>query len=447
MSSTSDGKTPARTGIRRSLLRLQALPQALLSLLLAFALCVGVPTAEVFADVRPSDRIEQESVETFASATDDIPDIVADFAGVCTADGRMLWSRDAATPTPMASTTKIMTALIALENSTPDTPMVVTVGAASVEGSSAYLRAGTTLTLRDLLYCLMLPSGNDAATVIAENVSGSTFAFIDLMNQKAVELGMVNTQYADVHGLADENHLTTVSDYLILTRHAMQDPLFREVVGTQEKTINIDGEDVTYTSSNLLLGRMEGATGVKTGFTTLAGYCLVASATRGGQEFYAAVFHSSTETQRFDDAQLLLEWAFRHYRSVELINATQQVGVMGLSNWIDKSVEVYVPTPVRADIFDLGGPITQEVELNDWDGRIIKGEACGTIIWTQQGEVLARSNLVAASTQHEPDFWQGLQIMWSRFIGGFSNQPTHIPTTIDLPEVLSVPIATASEQR
>ena len=375
------------------------------------------------------------------SGVPDSPDIVADYAALCTKQGIVLWSRDAQTPVPMASTTKIMTALVALENAALDTPMLVTYGAANTDGSTSDLQEGDTTTLGTLIICMMVPSGNDASVAIAENISGTEIAFVQLMNAKAAQIGMVNTRFSNASGIVDEDNYTTAADYLLLTRAAMNVPAFREAVALADATVEVGGREENYSSTNILLSQMEGANGVKTGFTDAAGYCLVASAQRGGFELYAVVFHSSDEHQRFVDAETLLEWGFAHYRTVELINAGKPVADLALLSWVDKTVPVVAAAPVAVNLFDYGGEVKQEVTLTEREGRVEKGEAVGKVVWTQGGEVIASVELLAADTVPAPGFWEGVGIWWQRFWGGFFAEPKHATSTTILPVVYELEIA------
>jgi D-alanyl-D-alanine carboxypeptidase (penicillin-binding protein 5/6) len=346
----------------------------------------------------------------------------------------------------MASTTKIMTAVVALENAEPNTQMYVTYGAATTEGSTANLREGDTVSLADLIVCMMIPSGNDAAVAIAENISGTEFAFVDVMNEKAAELGMTGTHFSNASGLTDEDNYTTASDYLLLTRIAMGNSLFREIVATTDVIVEISGREEAYSSTNLLLGSMEGANGIKTGFTDEAGYCLVASARRGTFELYAVVFHSSSEERRASDAQALLEWGFAHYRAVELINATKPVADVALLSWIDKTAPVVAAAPVAVNIFDYAGGIRQEITLTEKEGPLRKGETVGSLVWTQGQEVVAKVDLVAAEDVAEPTFWEGVGIWWQRLWGGFFGDPPHATSTTTLPEAFDLKIANANSE-
>ncbi|MDR1014243.1 MAG: D-alanyl-D-alanine carboxypeptidase [Coriobacteriales bacterium] len=430
----------ARTYLARPVRLLLA---AALALLLASAGLVAGPQ-EARADVRTGDRVANRPLGDGHPLVPDAPDLVADHAALCTKEGTILWERDAQTPVPMASTTKVMTAVVALENAGPDTPMLVTWGAANTDGSGAGLTEGDTASLRDLVVCMMVPSGNDAAVAIAENVAGTEFAFVDMMNERAAALGMTGTHFSNASGLYDENNYTTAADYLLLTRVAMGNELFREVVGATEVSATVSGQLETYTSTNLLLEQMEGANGVKTGFTDEAGYCLVASAQQGGLELYAVVLHSSSEEQRATDAQALLEWGFVHYRTVELINATVPVADLALLSWVDKTVPVAAASPVSVRLFDYAGEIQQEVVLTEEEGRVEQGQAVGSLTWSQNGEVLAQVDLLALQDVPAPGFWEGIGIWWQRLVGGLFGDPPHATSTTALPTVFDLPVASAA---
>ena len=217
----------------------------------------------------------------------------------------------------MASTTKIMTAVVALTTTNLNT--VVTVGsdatalddgAASVAG----LRLGDKLTLRELLYALLLPSGDDAAVAIADGVAGSQTSFIALMNTEAQHLGLRHTHYSNVHGLDAPNHYTTAHDLLTLTQSALGHPVFAEVVKTSLWQLPATSTHAAYTwaTTNLLLTTLAypGATGVKTGRTGDAGACLVFAATRGDHHLLGVVLNEPDDILRFTDAAALLDWGF-----------------------------------------------------------------------------------------------------------------------------------------
>ena len=217
----------------------------------------------------------------------------------------------------MASTTKIMTAMVALSFGTPDQRITVGTDINALAGtgaSLAYLRQGDTLTLRHLLYGLLLPSGDDAAIVIADGVAGSQDNFIRLMNFEAALLGMRHTHYANVHGLDAPNHYTTALDLATLTRFALRNPTFAQIVATAHYELPATGAHGAYSwdNTNLLLSSeyYPGVTGVKTGYTGHAGACLVFAAARPYGQLLGVVLGEPDEQARFTDAAALLDWGF-----------------------------------------------------------------------------------------------------------------------------------------
>lgn len=220
---------------------------------------------------------------------------------------------------PMASTTKIMTALVALAFSTPNQRIVVGQDAVAMENgidSVAGLQLGDTLTLRELLYCLMLPSGDDAAVAIADGVAGSSARFVGLMNLEAALMGLTHTHYANVHGLDDPNHAhyTSAGDLAQLAAVAMNNPIFRQIVATWQTTLpaNADHHAYPLQNTNLLLApsAYSGILGIKTGYTGGAGACLVFMAARPYGTLLGVVLGEPNETARFTDAAALMDWGF-----------------------------------------------------------------------------------------------------------------------------------------
>ncbi|MDR3136158.1 MAG: hypothetical protein LBU07_01840 [Coriobacteriales bacterium] len=403
-------------------------------------------STRIFADLLPGDRIDGHPAEDYLTSTSDVPEVAAPYAGLCTKDGTLLFERNVDSAVSMASTTKMMTALVALENMSADHLLKVTSVAASTEGTSAGLQEDIELTLLDALYALLLPSGNDAAVVIAQNISNTEARFVELMNAKAAELGLTSTHFADSSGLSDENHYTTVRDFLLLARVCMDNRTFRDIVGSQTYTTTVGGEEREFVSTSMLPDVLEGAEalGIKTGSTDAAGFCFVGAAVARGIELYTVVFAAPSSEQRFYDTAELLEWGFRHYRAVELINTSQQVAEVALLSWPDKTVAAYAPAAVRIELFDLNGPISQEINITDIEGEASRGKTCGEIVWTQRDEVLATSSVVVGTTVLAPDFWQGLTIAWQRFWGTFFGELTHAESRLLLKQELTVPEPSAA---
>ncbi len=204
-------------------------------------------------------------------------------------------------PLPPASTAKLMTALVTVQRLDLDTRVVVSSRAAAAPGSRMGLVAGESLPVRDLLYGLLLPSGNDAAVALAEQVAGSEEAFVKLMNETAATLRLQRTSFANPHGLDDPNQLTSAADLVILARAVLAYPLVSKIVATQ--TAQVGGR--TLTNTNELLGAYRGVDGVKTGTTDLAGECLVASVTRDGHRLLVVILGSP---DRYADARTVLDY-------------------------------------------------------------------------------------------------------------------------------------------
>ena len=224
------------------------------------------------------------------------------------ATGRILASRGADEERPVASTTKILTCLVALEEADPAAAVTVPKEAVGTEGSSMYLFAGERLTVLDLLYGLMLESANDAAVTLAICVSGSVDAFAARMNEKAARLGMDHSHFENPHGLPAEGHVSSARDLAILFRAALENPVFAEIVGTERKTIPIgDGKTQVLVNHNRLLRSYPDCIGGKTGYTVSAGRCLVSAARRGGATLIAVTLDDPRDWQ---DHKTLFEYGF-----------------------------------------------------------------------------------------------------------------------------------------
>lgn len=226
--------------------------------------------------------------------------------------GRILYSHNGDKKMRIASLTKIMTAIVAIEAGSLSDKVKVGINAYGVEGSSIYLRLGEEMSLHHLLYGLMLRSGNDAATAIAEHVGGSLDGFVTMMNEKAEQLGMVNTTFKNPHGLDQDGHLSSANDMAVLTAYALQNPTFREIVKT--KSIKVpnayENWDHLWRNKNKMLHLYDGADGVKTGYTKTAKRTLVSSATRGGQQLAAVTLNDGND---WADHAKLLDFGFQHY--------------------------------------------------------------------------------------------------------------------------------------
>ncbi|MGN1345978.1 MAG: D-alanyl-D-alanine carboxypeptidase family protein [Eubacteriales bacterium] len=226
--------------------------------------------------------------------------------------GETIFEKNPHEKLPMASTTKIMTALVALEHGDLSKTVHVANGACGVEGSSIYLTAGETLTLEDLLYALMLESANDAAAAIAYEIAGGIEEFAALMNQTAAEIGLTESHFTNPHGLDDEEHYTTAYDLAKLTAYALQNAEFRKIVSTYRHQIPLRGEEGirVLLNHNKLLRISDDVIGVKTGFTKHSGRCLVSAAERDGVRVIAVTLNAPDDWR---DHTMLHELGFASY--------------------------------------------------------------------------------------------------------------------------------------
>ena len=246
-----------------------------------------------------------------------------------TTTGRVLFGKNKDKKLAMASTTKIMTAITAIENCQDlDEKFEVSPKAVGIEGTSLYLRKGDVYSTRDLLYALMLISGNDASVAIAEHVAGSTSEFVTLMNELAKKIGAKNTHFANTHGLDADGHYTTAYDLALITSYALENDTFKEIVSTKNtKITNGEGENRYLKNKNKLLNTMEGCIGVKTGFTDDAGRCLVSAIEKNGMRLVCVVLNCGP---MFEESKLLLETCGNLYSLVDvtgLYNYSKEVKV------------------------------------------------------------------------------------------------------------------------
>lgn len=236
------------------------------------------------------------------------------------ATGRVLFEKNADSRSLIASTTKIMTALIVCEQCNVLDRMRIPAAAVGIEGSSMYLREGEVLTIQDLLYGLMLRSGNDAAVALAIYCGGTVEGFAELMNDKAHALGMENTHFVNPNGLDAPDHYSTARDLAILAAYAMENPIFRQTVSTRQITT---GSRVLQ-NHNKLLWQLEGAEGVKTGYTKAAGRILVSSAQRQGRRLVAVTINAPDD---WNDHKALLEKGFTGFAVEQLIYSGECMGL------------------------------------------------------------------------------------------------------------------------
>lgn len=279
------------------------------------------------------DNSEELSLESFSvSSTVSTEPIINSRAAIVLekSTGTILYGKNENEQRKMASTTKIMTCIVVLENIS-DLSQIVTVSkkAAGIGGSRVGLTTNALISVKDLLYGLMLCSGNDAAIALAEFVGGSVESFATLMNNKALELGLTNTHFVTPHGLDNDEHYTTAYELALLTNYALKNETFCKIVSTHSYSVMINNSSKSIHNTNELLGYLNGVYGVKTGFTNGANRCLVSSCKRGNMDIICIVLGADTKKFRTQDSIKLIEYAFSNFEMVDIGSIIEN----GFSNW------------------------------------------------------------------------------------------------------------------
>ena len=245
--------------------------------------------------------------------------------------GRSIWGKDENKKTAMASTTKIMTAIVVIENAKLEDMVEISLRSASTGGSRLGLRKGDKVSVKDLLYGLMLKSGNDAAVALAEHVGGSVENFANLMNDKAKMLNLEKTHFVTPHGLDDPEHYTTAYELAKISDYALKNDTFLKIVGTRNFTISINGYPKNIQNTNELLGNFSGVYGVKTGFTNNAGRCLVTAVKKSDIDIIVIVIQADTKKDRTNDSVKIINYIFNNYQRINL----EEIVNNEFNNWYE----------------------------------------------------------------------------------------------------------------
>jgi len=409
--------------MRRTLAPSRVHPARVSNLVVAALLCLSLAVPPpVLAETRSSDRVDGVAASKRGLDAATLPDVTMRAGALVDGDGRSLWSRRETERRSMASITKIMTAVVALERSELTSTVVIPKASVQVGESSAFLRPGEELPMEEVLKALLVKSGNDAAVAIARHVAGTDEAFVQLMNEKAVELGLKNTHFANAHGLDAPGHYTTAADLAVLGRYAMTKPTFREIVGMRTVTIGSGKRKETLHTTDLLLGNYEGAIGIKTGFTDEAGYSVLSAAQRGGVTLYAVVLDTSSELQRFREAKEVLDWGFAHYRPQQLAVGGTIVAKAPVSDYLDVQVPAAVSGDTTVTVLDLNGPISRRITVSTISAPVKRGQTVGVATFAQAGKTIASVPLVATEDVKRPNpfarVWIGAVRVWRKLFGG-----------------------------
>lgn len=334
------------------------------------------------SEIAQSKPEEAEPITLVDSQSTALPHVSASSAILIEANTKfVIGSKNADARMPMASTTKIMTALVAIENADISRTVSVAPAAVGVEGSSIYLYEGERLTLEDLIYAMMLESANDAAAAIAIEVGGSTQGFAEMMNKKARALGLENTSFTNPHGLDDAQHYTTARDLAIIAIAAMEDPTFQKIVSTYKKTIPLNETEGTrlLINHNKLLKGYDGAVGIKTGYTKKSGRCLVSAAEKDGVELICVTLNAPDDWR---DHSNMLDYGFSLFESRLLCSDGEFSYTLPIVGGDKDFVTVKNQGELRAVVRRGSGEITCRVYLPRFAyASVSEGEELGRLVY------------------------------------------------------------------
>ena len=238
---------------------------------------------------------------------------------------QVLFEKDAYTKCAMASTTKILTGIVIIENFDLQEEVIISKKAANIGGSTLGIQEGQKITVENLLYGLLLRSGNDTAIALAEHLSGTVEEFCQKMNDTAKTIGLKNSNFESPHGLDSEDHYTTAYDMAILTNYALNNEVFQKIVSTKQITIYINGYHRILINTNELLGNVEGVYGVKTGFTGNAGRCLITACKRNDLDIIVVILGADTKNIRGNDTKKVIKYVFENFKMVDLRNEIEEL--------------------------------------------------------------------------------------------------------------------------
>lgn len=333
--------------------------------------------------------------------------------------GKVLYEQNADEALPPASVTKVMTLLLVMEaidgkKISLDDMVVASEYASKMGGSQIYLKAGEEMSVEDLLKSVVVSSANDAAVALAEHIAGSESAFVSAMNKKAKELGMTKTKFENTNGLDDttENHVTSARDIAIMSRELIKHEKILEYSSIWMSTIR-DGA-FTLTNTNRLIRFYPGATGLKTGSTSKAKFCISATAKREGMHLIAVIMGAPTRDIRNEEAKKLLDYGFANYALFDFEEADMQnLPVLGgILDWCKTSAEKYSVVLDK----DVAKNITTKIEMPEKIAAPVKkGDKVGKISFINNGEVIGETDIVAAENVAKISYWE----IFSRILKGF----------------------------
>lgn len=426
----------------------------------AIALAASAPTV-AGAQVLTTDIVCGKTADVRGITAENLPDIDATNALVMGKDGTVYYARGADEQVKIASITKVMTAILTVENCKMDEKVTVSNAAATVGNSTAGLLEGDELTVEQALRGLLIPSGNDAAIALAEYVGkkidpktkDAEATFVKAMNEHAKKLGCTGTVFENPHGLdfdewAGDMH-STAHDVALMMQEAMKNDTIRKVVTSEDSWIEVtgaDGSDHSHSmdTHNVLLGQ-DGNIGGKTGTTDDAGYCFTSAYNRDGDEIYTVILNSATTDQRFTDTATLANWYYGHKVTVAIANTQEKtangnplMARISQTDWTDKTIDATLADPdARATAFSLAGKVTEKVSYDDLSGTVHVGDKVGSVTLKQDGTKIAVMDLVADEEGTGPNPIEWLLVKLDRLGRRIDNRPltAESETVAKAPEV------------
>ncbi len=369
------------------------------AVILGVALLAFVPAASAAAEVQ-----SETITPSFPNGEPTGPKLTSKAAILIDMDsGRILYSHAANIRLPMASTTKIMTAVLALESLGLDEKVTISANAASTYGSMLGFKQGEVISVEELLYALLVPSANDAAIALAEASAGSVSAFVEEMNEKARALGLSNTHYVNTNGLNAAGHYSSAKDLATLAAYAMRNEVFRRIVGTRNYTFLRPGENGTIVerkseNHNPLLMKYGWVTGVKTGSTPYAKLCLVASGTKDGVSLIAVILGAKDEDTRLKETKALFDYGFALYPMTTLADEGNAALSVAPPDVLGRHVDLVPENSLavrlyKSDKVKVSTQLAGEVSL-----PVHAGDVLGKMLFTLGDKSVGSVNLVAAES-------------------------------------------------
>ena len=344
------------------------------------------------------------------------PNITGESAILVEAEtGKILWGKNEREQRAPASITKLVTALVAIEKGDLEAEVTVSQNAVNTIGSRAWLREGEIKTLENLLYAIMLDSGNDAAIAIAEHIGGTVDNFVEMMNQTARELGAYSSNFTNPTGLSSQGHYSTAYDIALIMKAVLENPILKEMVGTEIREWNSLDRQSNLANTNQLLRLYEGTLGGKTGYTTEAGSCLVNAVARDGMVLISVVLGSNSQNI-WSDSTRILDFGYNNFHRMKLVDQGEEILQIDMNGRVvpvlARRVGDYL-TSRDSDVLPI-----QQIKMQHFNLPLQEGDAIGTLEFIVDGEIIESVELVAGINVRRPITLVGVYVVVSLIFFG-----------------------------